>query len=516
MSLWIESAVRAAVQGTLLALVVLAVCAVAPRLQPKTRCWLWWLVLAQFALGWAWLRPIRLGAPAPVAGIQAEVQRVVPSLAPPTRPEEREPGPGLDMAQALLWLWPAGTAIVLVAAVAGTVRMSRIRRRAKPAPEALRAEARRLAAQIGLPSSPELLVTSAVGSPAALGIRRPCVLVPESFESLEPGEQEMALVHELEHLARRDPLLAVLPELAVAVFWFFPVVYLVRREWSVQRELACDEAVFERSGEIQPYRRLLLKIVGRDDVRLPRVALGATADFGCLRRRLAFNPTARKRFQISSALSILAVGALSVPFSFGAAPEEAGLLKNASFESGREVPAHWVQGQRLDGVKYIWDDTVAHTGRRSLSISKSVERYFPIAEWDQTVPYDGKSQAIEFSGWLKAKEMYKTVLDVQFLTEQGIATHQWVTFVGAKKLGDPPESFDWKRLGGQARIPAGTKEIIVALQCYGPGQIWLDDVSARFVPGQPYRRNNSEVQALSRRGPGGHHVFRTGPGTAGP
>lgn len=481
MSLWIESAVRAAAQGTFLALLVLLACAAMPRLQPKTRCWLWWLVLAQFALGWAWLSPVRLGTPRALEGIQARVQGAVPSPAPPTAGPTEEQGHAFDASTVILVVWLAGTAVVLASAAVGTARMARIRKHATPAMEGLRAEARRLAAQIGLPCAPDILVTPYVGSPAALGIRRPCVLVPESFESLDPAEQEMALTHELEHLARRDPLLALIPEIALAVFWFFPVVYLVRREWSVQRELACDEAVFERSGEVQPYRRLLLKIVGGDEVRLPRIALGATADFGCLRRRLAFHPTGRNRFQVSGGLAILAFGALSVPVSFGSQAEEPGLLKNASFESGGGTPSSWSTGQRLDGVKYVWDDKVAHSGRRSLSIRKSVERYFPIAEWNQTLPYDGTSEAIEFSGWLKAKAMYKTVLDVQFVTEEGIGTHEWVAYVGAKNLGDPPETFGWKRMGGRAPIPAKTKEIIVAFQCYGPGQVWLDDVSARFV-----------------------------------
>jgi RNA polymerase sigma-70 factor (ECF subfamily) len=31
-------------------------------------------------------------------------------------------------------------------------------------------------------------------------------------------------------------------------------------------------------------------------------------------------------------------------------------------------------------------------------------------------------------------------------------------------------------------IPAGTTELRIALQIYGPGTVWFDDLSAEYVP----------------------------------
>ena len=50
-----------------------------------------------------------------------------------------------------------------------------------------------------------------------------------------------------------------------------------------------------------------------------------------------------------------------------------------------------------------------------------------------------------------------------------------------KKPTDPPATHNWKSYAGTVEIPAGTKQIVIALQIYGPGQVWFDELEARFV-----------------------------------
>jgi beta-lactamase regulating signal transducer with metallopeptidase domain len=485
MSPWIESVLRAGIQGCLLAAVVFLIVTLFKRLSPAVRCALWWLVLAEFSVGCLFAFPLRSGALEPLRRLEGKVQVAAGQAGGGAVATPTKDGPSNGVPKALFGVWLLGVIAVLGSGAVATCRLARIRKASVSAVDETQAEARRLSAELGLPAPPTVLVSTQICSPATFGLFRPAVLVPESFQDLTAGEREMALTHELAHVIRRDGLFALVAEFAAALFWFLPVVHWVRRAWAVERELACDAMVYSRPAiDRSEYRKLLLKIVGKDAKPMPRTALGATADFRCLRRRLTAAPVVEgMRAKFAGLAAVLGVAVLAVPVTFQAQTTDGGLLSNAGFEEGGETPWGWVSGERLDKVRYVWDDSVAHTGRRSLGFKKTVERYYPIAQWTQTVAYDGKSSAIEFGAWVKAKGMYKAVLDVQFATEEGVATHEWVAFIGIEKDGDLPATHDWKRLGGVVKIPAGTKQIILALQDYGPGEVWFDDVSARFVPG---------------------------------
>jgi RNA polymerase sigma-70 factor (ECF subfamily) len=74
---------------------------------------------------------------------------------------------------------------------------------------------------------------------------------------------------------------------------------------------------------------------------------------------------------------------------------------------------------------------------------------------------------------------------VAFISAKGEFSHHWVAYIGAKADGDPPSTHNWKRLGAATAIPAGTQQIVLSLQDYGPGQVWLDDVSACYLTKAP-------------------------------
>jgi hypothetical protein len=77
--------------------------------------------------------------------------------------------------------------------------------------------------------------------------------------------------------------------------------------------------------------------------------------------------------------------------------------------------------------------------------------------------------------------MTKATLDVIFLDKDGTwISHKWAAYVGAKQAGQPPANHDWKKYAGRVGIPAGTAKICVALQVYGPGKVWFDDVRAKY------------------------------------
>lgn len=488
MNLWNDAMVRASVQGTILTALVWLVCrAAGSRLDSGIRKALWWLVCLKLVITFAWITPLTLrvlpDSPVVSGNLPAAIAEArIPGITQLDR-ATAEPGGASAWPSILMALWALGALAMVVRLGIGAwkVRLATTGAMVDDGPVA--GEARRLAAAHGLRVSPRILRSPVTTSPFATGWWRPTIVLPEDFEMLDEGERRMALAHEIAHLRRWDPVLNVVPEIARVLFFFLPPVWLACREWAAERETVCDQEALSATGATpRDYREMLLKVAMQDAYPMGTPALGATAEFGLLRRRI-------ERLGRATGVSIL-LGAASmavalpalVPWQLASAEARGAVsLVNPGFEEGLDdAPAGWARGVRLDGVRYVWDREVAHSGRASLSIQKRVERYFPIAEWTQVVPVPPGAAIVEFTAWVKAEKSYKSVLDVQFATEEGIGGHEWVAYVGAKELNDPPETFDWRKMGGVVAIPPGTKEVVLSLQDYGPGKVWFDDVQARF------------------------------------
>ena len=112
-----------------------------------------------------------------------------------------------------------------------------------------------LAAAVPVISSPALL------EPAAFGIFRPVLLLPQGItERLTPDQLEAILAHEFCHVRRRDNLAAAVHMLVEAIFWFHPLVWWIRTRLTEERERACDEEVLRMGSEPRVYARSILRV----------------------------------------------------------------------------------------------------------------------------------------------------------------------------------------------------------------------------------------------------------------
>jgi Flp pilus assembly protein TadD len=164
------------------------------------------------------------------------------------------------------------------------------------------------------------------------------------------------------------------------------------------------------------------------------------------------------------------------------------ILANPGAENGDKTPDSWEQGALPDGVaaikgvKFSWDKRVAFQGKASLCIEKTANRYFPIAQWSQTVERKGDASVLEVSAQVKARRMTKAIVDVQFLDKNGqTSSHAWAAYIGIKQEGDLPADHDWQKYSGRVDIPPGTAKLRIGLQVYGPGKVWFDDIRARYA-----------------------------------
>jgi RNA polymerase sigma-70 factor (ECF subfamily) len=162
------------------------------------------------------------------------------------------------------------------------------------------------------------------------------------------------------------------------------------------------------------------------------------------------------------------------------------LVTNPGAEAGTgATPDGWSQAvfpasMSVDGqVEYIWHDSEAHGGQRSLCFKKTAPRYFPVAQWSQKVAWDGGAAGkLAVSCWIKSRDATKATLTVQFNGEDGAQIgREFAAYVGAKNDGGGPVTQDWKEYKATVAVPAGTKQITVAPEMYGPGVVWFDDIT---------------------------------------
>jgi len=83
------------------------------------------------------------------------------------------------------------------------------------------------------------------------------VMLPVTAVEWPTDDLTAALRHEAAHLERRDSLYRILGEVATAIFWLNPLVWMARRLWHRSQEQSCDDAVLRSGHDPANYAGLL-------------------------------------------------------------------------------------------------------------------------------------------------------------------------------------------------------------------------------------------------------------------
>ena len=138
--------------------------------------------------------------------------------------------------------------------------------------------------------------------------------------------------------------------------------------------------------------------------------------------------------------------------------DDRSILTNAGVEDGEgDSPRAWTSGATIPGVEYLWSRE-GHTGKASLCLKKTAQRYFPIAEWAQKVDRQGNRPRLRVSAWVKADGVTKAILDAQFVGEFEMGhkwQHAWAAYIGQKKSGDPLANPQLEAVRGRRGDPGG-------------------------------------------------------------
>jgi hypothetical protein len=160
-------------------------------------------------------------------------------------------------------------------------------------------------ALLGGGSAPRLLATGRLASPLSWGVP-PGVVLIGAAQLDQPRDAAAILAHELAHIRRRDWLFLALSRVAVALFWFNPLVWLLQSELGRLSEEAADADAL-RHVEPETYARTLL---GLASDFTPVAATGMTGPARSLAKRITKVMTQRRPVSPRPLAMMVAVGAL--------------------------------------------------------------------------------------------------------------------------------------------------------------------------------------------------------------
>ncbi|HKI94422.1 MAG TPA: M56 family metallopeptidase, partial [Gemmatimonadales bacterium] len=292
---WIVAVV---VKATLLLLIVFGLSRLLRRRSAALRHLVWCAAIAGvlavplLSVTVPWRLPVKTAMVPDVAGWQsgraaggAELQggRVAekaegaarePSV-PPAAPAASAETHTINVAGLLLAIWLAGAALVLLRLVLGWAIVRRLATRALPleASEWTR-PLYEAADRLGLAEVPRLVMSERTPMPFAGGLLRPTIVLPAEATAWTGQRRRAVLAHELAHVRRADIAVNALGQIACALYWFHPLVWLAAKRLRTESERACDNLVLGLGTRPSDYADHLLQIVcGAGDARTPALAL---------------------------------------------------------------------------------------------------------------------------------------------------------------------------------------------------------------------------------------------------
>jgi beta-lactamase regulating signal transducer with metallopeptidase domain len=117
------------------------------------------------------------------------------------------------------------------------------------------------ATSLTLPRNTAICTTLALDRPSVIGFLAPRILIPAwLLEKLTPAELDQIILHEAEHLRRRDDWTNLLQKLLLVLFPLNPAMIWIERRLCREREMACDEGVIERTHAPRAYATCLARL----------------------------------------------------------------------------------------------------------------------------------------------------------------------------------------------------------------------------------------------------------------
>ncbi len=317
-----------------------------------------------------------------------------------------------SLAYYLLLAWIIGVALGLAHVAHGLFRLNRLRANCTPVdPEKLDPALRSSLDEIQAQRRVLLCTSEAVRVPAAVGYFRPLVVFPAwTLAEIPMPELNAILLHELAHLRRYDDWTNLVQKLVKAVLFFHPAVWFIESRLTLEREMACDDAVLAANFTPRAYAESLVSLAEKSFLRRGlQLAQAAVSHVQQLKLRLAEILRKDRAGKHSAGLRKPGVAMLSVAFvAAGCGVVHAPRLIAFSDNSEQAVAvaspsaAPPLSDVRLQPVNLRYPGPVrpelvvskAHAKMSHHSVSRPRAAFVQHADIDRDVTVDALSQAM--------------------------------------------------------------------------------------------------------------------------
>ena len=176
----------------------------------------------------------------------------------------------------------------------------------------------------------ELCTSIEVDRPSVIGFLAPRILIPAwLLEQLTAVELNHIVLHEIEHLRRRDDWVNLLQKIGLVLLPLNPALFWIDRRLSTERELACDDGVLERTKMPRAYAASLASVAERrlDERAFRRPGVLALAATGLRRRRSELGQRIESILSMRAPVNRVLTGRLAAAMVAGVVVSAVGLAR---------------------------------------------------------------------------------------------------------------------------------------------------------------------------------------------
>jgi beta-lactamase regulating signal transducer with metallopeptidase domain len=161
----------------------------------------------------------------------------------------------------LIWVLAACTAMLRLAA--GVWRLRALRRSCIPIDLAqIDPAIRKTITKFFSSRSVTLATSEKVSVPSAFGFFKPMIVIPAwAMRELPHEDLNIILLHEFAHVRRWDNWTNLFQKAIRAVFFFHPAIWWIDSRLSLEREMACDDAVLAETANPHGYAKCLIGLL---------------------------------------------------------------------------------------------------------------------------------------------------------------------------------------------------------------------------------------------------------------
>jgi len=198
----------------------------------------------------------------------AELALPPPGASATAQPENSMSGPPVarsrvapNWPQLLTMVWLLGAAAGALRLLVSRSRFAVLVNKAAPVDDpSWSLQIKKISYLLRIRRSVELLESKDTEVPLTTGAFRPKVILSPDYNEWSPLRRDAILHHELAHIRRWDILAQTLCQIAIAMYWFHPLVWLTVRAMRAEREQACDDHVLAAGTRPSEYAHELLEI----------------------------------------------------------------------------------------------------------------------------------------------------------------------------------------------------------------------------------------------------------------